>query len=138
MIAMQTEKDILKSAHELKTMPYSVPEGYFARMKTELKSCASWSDERERPFIARLAPYAAMAAVFVFLVTAGTFLLEKTTPVEQDEMEDLYFYSNMIPVTDPYTVETVQVAQYEEIAEDEIIEYLIYTGTTAEIIELSR
>ena len=107
-------------------------------MKTELKSCASWSDERERPFIARLAPYAAMAAVFVFLVTAGTFLLEKTTPVEQDEMEDLYFYSNMIPVTDPYTVETVQVAQYEEIAEDEIIEYLIYTGTTAEIIELSR
>lgn len=135
---MQTEKDILKSAQELKTRPYNVPEGYFSRMKAELKSCAQESDERRRPFVARLAPYAAMAAVFVLMVTAGTFFLERTTPAEQSELEEFYFYSNMIPVTDPYTVETIQVAQYDEVAEEDIIEYLIYSGTTAEVIEFSR
>lgn len=134
---MQTEMDILKSAQELKTMPYSVPEGYFGKMKAELKSCALESDERPRPFVARLAPYAAMAAVFVFLVTAGTFLLERTTPTVQEEMDEFYFYSNMMPVTDPYAIESVQLAP-EEVAEEDIVEYLIYSGITAEVIELSK
>lgn len=134
---MQTEKDILKSAQEMKDMPYSVPEGYFTRMKDEVMSRALESEERRRPFFARLAPYAAMAAVFVFLVTAGTFLLERTTPTEQEKMDDFYFYTNLIPVTDPYTIESIQVAA-EEVAEEEIIEYLIYSGITAEVIELSK
>lgn len=135
---MQTEKDILKSAPELKEMPYRVPEGYFDRLKAEVKSSVPESDGRRRPFVARLAPYAAMAAVFVFLVTAGTFLLERTTPLEQSEMDEFYFYSYMIPVTDPYTVESIQVAQYDKVAEEDIVEYLIYSGITAELIELSR
>ena len=134
---MQTEKDILKSAQEMKDMPYSVPEGYFASMKDEVMSRALESEERRRPFFARLAPYAAMAAVFVFLVTAGTFLLERTTPTEQEKMDDFYFYTNLIPVTDPYTIESIQVAA-EEVAEEDIIEYLIYSGITAEVIELSK
>jgi len=134
---MQTEKDILKSAQEMKDMPYSVPEGYFASMKDEVMSRALESEERQRPFFARLAPYAAMAAVFVFLVTAGTFLLERTTPTEQEKMDEFYFYTNLIPVTDPYTIESIQVAA-EEVAEEDIIEYLIYSGITAEVIELSK
>ena len=134
---MQTEKDILKSAQEMKDMPYSVPEGYFARMKDEVMSRALESEERRRPFFSRLAPYAAMAAVFVFLVTAGTFLLERTTPTEQEKMDDFYFYTNLIPVTDPYTIESIQV-EAEEVAEEDIIEYLIYSGITAEVIELSK
>ena len=134
---METEMDILKSAQELKTMPYSVPEGYFGKMKAELKSCALESDERRRPFVARLAPYAAMAAVFVFLVTAGTFLLERMTPTVQEEMDEFYFYSNLMPVTDPYAIESVQLAP-EEVAEEDIVEYLIYSGITAEVIELSK
>ena len=69
---MQNEKDILKSAQELKKIPYSVPDGYFDRLKAEAASVALDSGERHRPFFTRLAPYAAMAAVFVFLVTAGT------------------------------------------------------------------
>ncbi len=134
---MQNEKDILKSAQELKKMPYSVPDGYFDRLKAQAASAALDSGERHRPFFTRLAPYAAMAAVFVFLVTAGTFLLERTTPTAQDEMEEYFFYSSLMPVTDPYAIETVQTAQYE-IADDDIIEYLIYSGVTAEVIEISN
>ena len=45
----------------------------------------------------------------------------------------------MIPVTDRHAVETVQVDYEDEYLEDEaIIEYLIYSGVTAEVIELSR
>jgi hypothetical protein len=45
----------------------------------------------------------------------------------------------MIPVTDPYAVETIKVDYENDILEDEdIIEYLIYSGVTAEVIELSR
>lgn len=139
MIAMKTEKDILKSAPELKNLPYSVPDGYFDRLKVEAASIARVREERQRPFIARLAPYAAIAAVFTFLVTAGTFLLERTTPADQMEIDEFYFYSNMIPVTDPYAVETIQISSEDNVLEDEdIIEYLIYSGVTAEVIELSR
>lgn len=139
MIAMKTEKDILKSASELKKLPYSVPDGYFDRLKAEAVSSVLEREERPVSFIARLAPYAAVAAVFIFLVTAGTFLLERTTPATQTEMDEFYFYSNMIPVTDPYAVETIQTYHDDEYLEDEdIIEYLIYSGVTAEVIELSR
>ena len=139
MIAMKTEKDILKSAPELKKLPYSIPDGYFDRLKAEAVNNVRESEERQRPFIARLAPYAAVAAAFVFLVTAGTFLLERTTRATQSEMDEFYFYSNMIPVTDPYAVETIKVDYENDILEDEdIIEYLIYSGVTAEVIELSR
>lgn len=139
MIAMKTEKDILKSAPELKNLPYSVPDGYFDRLKAEAASIARVREERQRPFIARLAPYAAIAAVFTFLVTAGTFLLERTTPADQMEIDEFYFYSNMIPVTDPYAVETIKISSEDNVLEDEdIIEYLIYSGVTAEVIELSR
>ena len=139
MIAMKTEKDILKSAPELKNLPYSIPDGYFDRMKAEVMADVREREERQRPFIARLAPYVAVAAAFAFLVTAGTFILEKTTRSTQSEMDEFYFYSNMIPVTDPYAVETIQVDYEDEYLEDEaIIEYLIYSGVTAEVIELSR
>ena len=139
MIAMKTEKDILKSAPELKNLPYSIPDGYFDRLKAKAVNNVRESEERQRPFIARLAPYAAVAAAFVFLVTAGTFLLERTTRATQSEMDEFYFYSNMIPVTDPYAVETIKVDYENDILEDEdIIEYLIYSGVTAEVIELSR
>lgn len=134
---MQNEKDILKSAQELKKMPYSVPDGYFDRLKAEMAATASVSGERQRSFFARLAPYAAMAAVFVFLVTAGTFLLERTTPTVQDEMNEFYFYSSVMPVTDPYAVETIRTAQ-DEITDEDLIEYLIYSGVTAEVIEISN
>ena len=136
---MQTKKDILKSTRELKSLPYSVPDGYFDRMKADMVSFVTGRDERQKPLVARLAPYAAVAAAFLFLVTAGTFILEKTTPArDQAEIDEFYFYSNMIPVTDPYAVETIQEDRYGEIQDEDIIEYLIYSGVTAEVIELSR
>ena len=139
MIAMKTEKDILKSAPELKNLPYSIPDGYFDRLKAEVVTNVREREERQRPFIARLAPYAAVAAAFVFLVTAGTFLLERTTRATQSEMDEFYFYSNMIPVTDPYAVETIKVDYENDILEDEdIIEYLIYSGITPEEIEIFK
>lgn len=135
MIAMKSEKDILKSAPELRNMPYTVPDGYFDRLKDNAMSCVA--ERKEKTILERLAPYTALAAVFVFLVTAGSFLLRMTTPQTETEFEELYFYSDIMPLTDPYAIEATDIADYE-VMEEEIIEYLIYTGTTAEVIELSK
>lgn len=134
---MKSEQDILKSASELRNMPYTIPEGYFRRLENDVMSGIRESRERPRPVFARLAPYAAMAAVFVFLVTAGSFLLERTTPRLQEEYDEFYFYTNLIPATDPYAIASVE-EDPDEVLDEDIIEYLIYTGTTAEVIELSK
>lgn len=135
MLAMKSEKDILKSAPGLRNMPYTVPDGYFDRLKENAMACVA--EKKEKTFLERLAPYTALAAVFVLLVTAGSFLLRMTTPQTETEFEELYFYSDIMPLTDPYAIEAAEGVNYE-VMEEEIIEYLIYTGTTAEVIELSK
>ena len=72
---MRKENDILKDSLELKQMPFTVPEGYFevfkeANARPVARKVSLWN---------RIAPYAAMAAVFVSLVTTGTFLLERSS-----------------------------------------------------------
>ena len=63
---MKQEKDILKDCPELKQMPFPVPEGYFESFKAE----ASGTRVHKVSFWNKVAPYAAVAAVFVCLVTA--------------------------------------------------------------------
>ena len=81
---MKMGNDILKDCTELKQMPFSVPEGYFDSFKNAnavpvAKRVSLWN---------RMVPYVAMAAVFVSLVAAGTFFLERSTPQYQMTEED--------------------------------------------------
>ena len=71
--------DILNDCPELKQMPFTTPEGYFESFKAE----ASRPLVRKIDFRTRIAPYLAMAAVFIFMVTAGTLLLEQSVPKYQ-------------------------------------------------------
>ena len=85
----QTDKDILKDVAELRRMPYSVPEGYFDTFRREMKKpqtqvVSLWS---------RIMPYASVAAVFIFLVSAGTFILERTTDTRDFTQEDYILFS---------------------------------------------
>ena len=98
---MEKEKDILKDCLQLKQMPFTVPEGYFEAFKAE----ASKPMVRKLDFRTRIAPYAAMAAVFIFMVTAGTFLLEKSVPEYQMTEEDYVMFSDNIMSTIAYEME---------------------------------
>ena len=131
---MKKENDILKDCMELKQMPYKVPEGYFESFKAEAVIPAV----RKLSFWNRMAPYAAMAAVFVFLVTAGTLLLEKSGPQYQMTEEDYLMFSDNMMTSIAYEMEFGDQLADAQISEEDIINYLIYTGVPVEMIEMSK
>jgi hypothetical protein len=85
-----------------------------------------------------MAPYAAMAAVFVFLVSAGTFLLEKSSPDYNMTEEDYVMFADNMMNTIAYEMEFGSQIAEADLSDEDIINYLIYTGVTAEHIELSK
>lgn len=131
---MRKENDILKDNLDLKQMPFTVPEGYFEAFK----------EANARPVAVkvslwnRIAPYAAMAAVFVSLVTTGTFLLERSMPQYDMTEEDYVLFSDNMMNTIAYEMEYGSQLAEAEVSSEDIINYLIYTGVSAEHIELSK
>ncbi len=125
-----TDKDILNSLN-LKKMPFDTPEGYFERFKAGMKKEAT----SRRGIWNRLAPYAGLAAAFLSIFAIGTAILERS--VEDTEMiqdDYLVLYDNM-PVTTIYEIgEEAQLAD-AAMNEEDIINYLIYSGITAEELE---
>lgn len=126
--------DILKySSDELRKMPYTVPEGYFEQVKAEISR--STAAEEGVSLWRKAVPYISVAATFLIMVSAGTFFLEKTTQQDGMTYEDYLVHSDVL-IEAEYEQDT-QIADATIAAED-IIEYLIYTGVTAEDIELSK
>jgi hypothetical protein len=69
------------------------------------------------------------------MVSAGTFFLEKTTHQDGMTYEDYLVHSDML-IEAEYEQDT-QIAE-ADIVDEDIIEYLIYIGVTAEDIEQSK
>jgi len=92
-------------------MPYSVPEGYFEVMPEKMKSAVLGKNVKAQR---RLVPYMALAASFLILLAAGTFLLrnkENSVPAE--------LYSDYA-----YTA--------EDMTNEDIIAYLLWSGASVE------
>ena len=105
-----TEKDILQN-RQLKQTTYNVPEGYFSSLEQKLKAIPEQKEER-LTLRKRLAPYAAMAAMFAMIMAAGGFFIGKS-----------WTESN---ITEQYA---------DAITEDDIIEDLIHTDVEIEELE---
>ena len=129
----EKNRDILADNPKLKEQVYSVPDGYFSGFKAGMTPYASVEPSLAR----RLVPYLSMAAVFIFLFTAGTFFVQQTTPADEFTQEDFILYSSNISGIGLYEEEPDQLAD-AGIADEDIIEYLIYSGISAEEIELSK
>ena len=132
------ERDILQEA-SLKKCPYSVPEGYFESLK---EKAAKYSKPAPAPvfqFKRILLTAVSMAAMFILMVTAGTFLLEKTTPSEGMTHEDYIVFSDGYFV-DLEMYDDGMSEQYADasISDEDIVEYLIYIGVSEEFIEMSK
>ena len=130
---MKTEnKDILKDNPKLKDMPFSVPEGYFESFRQGI------SIQQAPSFWKRSAPYVSVAAAFLLIMSVGTLILEKTVPGYEMTQEDYILFSDNMMNTISYEMdEEYQIAE-AEINDEDIINYLIYTGISAEEIELSK
>lgn len=129
------KNDILNtSSAELRKMPCSVPEGYFDTLKNDLqRRSISVSDERKRT--GRLIPYASIAASLVILASSVLFFTKAASETEDMTYEDYLVHSYIL--TDEDFHKDIDTAE-NEIEEEDIIEYLIYTGVTAELIEQSK
>jgi hypothetical protein len=79
-----------------------------------------------------------MAAVFIFLAASGTFLLEHSVRSYDMTEEDYVMFSDNMTNAIAYEMEYEAKIAEAEASEEDIINYLIYTGVTAEHIELSK
>ena len=130
---MENIKDILADRPELKKMPYSMPAGYLESFKSQIKPSSRMYGHVT--FRERIVPYLSLAAVFVFIVAAGTFFLQHSSAEEFTHEDYLVFSTYM--TDDGYFEESGQLAD-AGIDDEDIIEYLIYSGISAEEIELSK
>ena len=112
------KNDILNTlSSELRKMPYCVPEGYFDTLKQDLQRTGR-THSVERRLRNRVASYASIAAA-----------------AEDMTYEDYLVHSEAI-IGEEYQDEITVIEN--EVNEEDIIEYLIYTGVTAELIETSK
>ncbi len=130
----QTDMDIFQQSPQLKKMPFSVPEGYFDIRKEDLKK----PQAQKMGIWGRISPYAAVAAVFIFMVSAGTLLLEKVTPDQSMTQEEYYLFSDNMLISAIYELEENELTADAAVADEDIIEYLIFSGISAEEVELSK
>ena len=132
---MENEKDILQEP-KLKKMPYSIPEGYFEKMKAEARKCTEPAPVHISIWT-RLAPYAGIAAMFLFILTLGKlFVGQKAADTAGTLTEDISTYEDYLVFSDiPDVYLNEPETEAEGIADEDIIEDLIYIGATVEDIE---
>lgn len=128
----EMNRNILDENPQLRKQAYSVPDGYFEAFKSQVTP----HQQMQQSWTGRLIPYISMAAAFLLLVTAGTFFLQRTTPSEEFTQEDFLVFSSNVSRIDYY--EEMDHIADAGIGDEDIIEYLIYCGVTAEEIELSK
>ena len=128
----EMERDILGENPQLRKQAYTVPEGYFEEFRSRMKPYHT----AQQNWTEKLVPLVSMAATFILMVTAGTFFLQQATPSEEFTQEDFLVFSNDVARIDYY--EEMNHIADADIADEDIIEYLIYSGVSAEEIELSK
>ena len=139
------EFDILQSSKDLKKMPFTVPENFFETMKAEARKCTE-PQVIHVSLWTRLAPYTAIAAMFLFIFTLGNIFLhnspDQATASTEDtidviEYEDYLVFNEVGADISIYYLAEEDYAM--EMADDEdIIEYLVYTGASESYIEYNK
>ena len=129
---MKSEKDIFNS--------YGVPDGYFEGLKCRLGSIS----QEKVPSAGTVAwthvqPYLSLAAGFAAVLVAGTAILKNTAMKHQstDQLLNENSYADMIAVTHPESFMNVQEYEHESLSEEDIINYLIESGTEMEYLAYS-
>ncbi len=117
------ERDILAEHPELKNLPYSIPEGYFDEFRAKA--------EATRPRRNAI-PYLSAAASAALLVGAGLHFMNGGS-VEELTQEDFLVFSDSVINTEYY--ENMNPIADAEIADEDIVDYLIYSGISVEEIE---
>ena len=122
----------------LRKCPYSVPEGYFDSLKERAVKYAQPTPAPVFQFKRVLYTAVSMAAMFILMVTAGTFFLKGVTPAEDLTEEDYMVFTKGYIDLEMYEEDLVEQYADAAVTDEDIVEYLIYTGVSEEFIELSK
>ena len=127
---------------EIKNM-YNVPEGYFDKLQKRLEAIPSQHSEIIAPAPVvplwdKVRPYAALAACMLLAFFVGNFFLGKNQVPASTEfgLQD-YYMADLIPVTNPYAIyddAPMELYAPESSSEDDVLEYLISSGTSVDYI----
>lgn len=122
---------------------YNVPEGYFEQLQKRLEAIPSQHPEVKAPVVTvplwtRVRPYVALAACMLMAFVVGNFFLGRNQVPASDELalQD-YYMADLIPVTNPYAIyDDAPMDLYvpESSSEDDVLEYLISSGTSIDYI----
>ena len=121
--------DILKDP-SLKECPFTTPEGYFDDLK---KRAIRYSQPVQTPVHQSrkiIMSLTSVAAAFIIMIAAGAFFLSHNSQDDMFTQEDFLVFSS--DITDDLLFDTYAET---DILEDDIIEYLIYSGESREDIE---
>lgn len=131
------DKDILQTPG-LKANPYGLPEGYMESLKEKAMKYPQpvRVPARERRRV--LTYIISIAASFLLVITAGALLSIWSSVEEGMTQEDYIVFSDGYSILEIY--DTLEDGQYADasINEEDIIEYLIYSGVNENIIEQSK
>lgn len=129
---MRNDKDIL-GRPELRKNPYTVPDGYFNSVKESIRITDRNHHSRRRHGTGLYIP--AIAASLALLLLAGIGVLSKQEAKIEYDSIDLLVFSD---ISEESYYDLQAMSEPEELSEEEIIEYLIYTGITLENIETNE
>ena len=132
---MNSDKDIIESIGK-PTM--AVPEGYFNDLKDRLGAIPQAKTVQPALWM-RMRPYLAMAASFVAILLIGNAVLRNTFSRGQSE-DQLYSeptYADMISLTHPEAIYQVMEYGHDDLSDEDIINYLIESGTEMEYLAYS-
>ena len=134
-LEMKSEKDIFESIGK---PSLGVPEGYFNDLKDRL-GAISHTKTVEPALWMRLKPYAAMAASFVAILMIGNAVLRGTfsNGRADDQAINEATYAEMISLTHPEAVYQVLEYGHDDLSDEDIINYLIESGTEMEYLAYS-
>lgn len=122
----------------LNNRPYSVPEGYFDDLQSKLSEIPHLS-ERKVSGWQKVQPYLALVACFCFALILGQAIKKKTAgrPDTDSTLYEQLIYADMIPHSEPYAIFDTDEALAAGYSPDEndVIAYLIETGTSIELID---
>ncbi|HBH08306.1 MAG TPA: hypothetical protein DDX40_02740 [Rikenellaceae bacterium] len=125
---MQEKRDIFNGIGKA---AFKVPEGYFEGLKARLDAIPA--TPRTLTPVQRMKPYLALAACFLSFLLVGNAVLKGTT--EKSSEGDLYneFAYAALLRADEYL--HPEADTQDTVSNDDVVNYLIDSGTPAELIE---
>ena len=123
----------------LKNRPYSVPQNYFEDLQAKLSAIPLMPEDKPTRW-QYFQPYLALVASFCLALAIGMGLQKKLQSLPDSSESNIYeqlIYADMIPHSEPYTIYNIaeSTTTDDELLEEDIIAYLIETGTSIEMID---